>query len=105
MILDPVTSNSIVLKSLNSYTQQATLPDERQFCFPLSVDHLLTLIQYNVFRAILANMTFIEVSLDEMSYDETASLFNPGARLKNLPLNLPPTKLQKEVIYHSFINI
>ncbi|MCJ1240098.1 hypothetical protein MMC14_008098 [Varicellaria rhodocarpa] len=105
MVLDAASSKLMLPKSLNSYTQQVTVPDERHFYFPLSVDHILTLIQYNVFRAILTNITFIEVPLDEMSRDETASPFITGAMLRNLPPNLLPTKLQKEVVHHPWIDI
>ena len=98
-------SNKMLPQPLISHAQQDFVPEERAFYFPLSVDHLLSLIHYNVFRAILVNITFLEVPFEEMCRDDIASPFNTGALLKHLPPNLFPTKLQKEVVHHPWIDL
>lgn len=80
-----------------------TIPD---FSFPLSADHrLLVLVQYNVLRATITNMSILSI-LHRMPL-ECGAVFN----LKNLPHppdtippSLEPTELQKQIDHDVWID-
>ncbi|KAG5654837.1 hypothetical protein KAF25_009214 [Fusarium avenaceum] len=79
------------------------------FAFPLSSDHLLHLIQYNVFRALIS----IKRTLNTVSYDPTTCpVFGPCLDdtmsyppNPNLPPSLAPTTLQLTRYHFPWINI
>jgi len=78
-----------------------------RFGFPLSADHLIHLIQFNVYRAVLSNMSTLRL-LDmfscEVQLDETvriSALPLPGA----IPPTLEPTALQKTVPHAPFVDL
>ncbi|KAI0384867.1 hypothetical protein F5Y04DRAFT_222589 [Hypomontagnella monticulosa] len=82
----------------------ATMPN---FSFPLSADHrLLVLIQYNVLRATITNMSILSI-LHRMPL-ECGAVFN----LKNfphppdtIPPSLEPTELQKRIDHDVYIDV
>lgn len=96
--------------------------------FPLYLDHiLLTLIQYNVYRACAFNASCFGFSLDYLMLDDLSSLFIPVGSPSNsstssstssggckpspllepslLPPSLRPTHLQQTVPHHPYIDI
>jgi Domain of unknown function (DUF3425) len=79
--------------------------------FPLSSDHLITLIQYNVLRACIANLQLLSL-LDTIPVQECSSAFriSPAAELSSngqqiIPPLLQPTLLQSTVEHPSWIDI
>jgi hypothetical protein len=85
------------------------------FVFPLSTDHLLHLIQYNVFRAFVSNKRTLNTLLTGWTdnppspttcplsgpYRDDTSVYplNP-----NIPLSLAPTRLQQTRLHSIWIN-
>ncbi|KAI0130996.1 hypothetical protein F4814DRAFT_151696 [Daldinia grandis] len=90
---------------LDSHSRaRITIPD---FAFPISADHrLLVLIQYNVLRAFITNMSILSI-LDRMPLECGAAL-----NIKNLlpppgtvPPNFESTQVQKRVAHDFWIDI
>lgn len=86
-----------------------SLIDPQPFMFPLSLDHLLHLIQYNVFRAFITNKrTLNTLPSDPLICsingpycdDTTANPLNP-----NMPSSLVPTTLQQTRYHGVWINV
>lgn len=79
------------------------------FTFPLSSDHLLHLIQYNVFRAFVSNKRILNTRLTDPTtcpvsgpcYDDT-TLYPPNP---DIPPSLAPTTLQQTRYHSIWINI
>ncbi|KAJ5641802.1 hypothetical protein N7490_005802 [Penicillium lividum] len=81
-----------------------------------TADHLLTLTKVNVFRAFGHNMRLIGSDLDEMGDDDAISIFNTGLPSpesqgssptnseNELPVSLRPTKLQRTVPHHPWLD-
>ncbi|KAL1882559.1 hypothetical protein Plec18167_002975 [Paecilomyces lecythidis] len=71
-----------------------------------AADMLLTLTQFNVFRAILQNMVVLGLDMEDMK-DDTISPFN-NADYKDSTLHLPPvlfpTTLQRTITHHPWID-
>ncbi|KAL5338334.1 hypothetical protein BJX70DRAFT_408744 [Aspergillus crustosus] len=83
--------------------------DPQPFLFPLSSDHLLHLIQYNVFRALISNKRTLNTlptglaacSATRLCCDDTTRFpLNP-----NIPPSLIPTNLQQTSYHHTWINL
>ncbi|KAH7115403.1 hypothetical protein B0J13DRAFT_681466 [Dactylonectria estremocensis] len=88
----------------------------RSFIFPLSTDHLLHLVQYNVFRAFVSNKRTLNTLLTGWTDappspttcpisgpyrdDTTVYPLNP-----NIPLSLVPTRLQQARPHSLWINL
>ncbi|KAJ8062471.1 hypothetical protein OCU04_009004 [Sclerotinia nivalis] len=86
------------------------------FTFPLSTDHLLHLVQYNVFRAFVSNKRTLNTLLTGWTDyppspttcpisgpyrdDTTVYPLNP-----NIPLSLVPTRLQQTRLHSFWINL
>ncbi|KAF4967686.1 hypothetical protein F66182_17906, partial [Fusarium sp. NRRL 66182] len=86
---------------------------QRPFYFPLSTDYLLTLVHFNVFRALLTNMSILSLpclfSCEEPK-TTIASLSAPlleTTRLpgKAIPETLMPTPLQRSIPHEAWIDI
>ncbi|KAL2808061.1 hypothetical protein BJX63DRAFT_436448 [Aspergillus granulosus] len=101
---------------------RATQPhraDGMQLYFPLSVDHLLTLIQFNAYRAFLTNMKILALptifscgdptSLIAASCASSLELDLPTATTATTPGNLPPylipTPLQLSLTHEPWIDL
>jgi hypothetical protein len=75
--------------------------------FPLSTDHLIPLIQFNVLRAVLTNMALLRI-LDTILQDcDGYSLCHMPLypTPDKIPLQLRPTMLQKSVPHPHWIDI
>ncbi|KAI0181587.1 hypothetical protein GGR52DRAFT_567807 [Hypoxylon sp. FL1284] len=77
-----------------------------KFTFPLSADHrLLVLVQYNVFRAYLTNMSILSI-LDRIPLECGAafSIKDIPSSPDSTPSSLQPTPLQKQVEHDMWID-
>ncbi|GAM40307.1 hypothetical protein TCE0_038f12562 [Talaromyces pinophilus] len=86
---------------------------ERPFYFPLSTDYLLTLVHFNVFRALLTNMTILSLpcffSCEEPK-TTIACLSTPLLEIttlpdKTVPPTLIPTPLQRSIPHEAWIDL
>ena len=73
--------------------------------YPLPADHLLTLVYYNSYRALISNVIILGLDLDLMNRNEYQSPFTPfsptaSSALRSLPPCLQPTALQRSVPHH-----
>ncbi|KAJ5753701.1 uncharacterized protein N7511_007854 [Penicillium nucicola] len=77
-------------------------------CSPRT-DQLLTLIQFNVFRALVENTTTINFTMDWLEEDSISPWCRPDAldesRVQLCPVDLQPTQLQREVSHHPWIDL
>ncbi|KAH7091247.1 hypothetical protein FB567DRAFT_545993 [Paraphoma chrysanthemicola] len=84
--------------------------------FPLSTDHLLHLVQYNVFRAFVSNKSTLNLLLtgrtDKPSSPNTCPISGPYIDLTavyplnpNIPPSLVPTRLQQSRLHSLWINL
>ncbi|KAK9358876.1 hypothetical protein V1504DRAFT_257805 [Lipomyces starkeyi] len=72
-----------------------------------TADHLLTLIHFNVFRAMVSNIFTLGLSLESMKDDNALSPFstmNSGCRDTTLPSSLRPTRLQRTIPHHPWLD-
>nr|KAK5451203.1 hypothetical protein LTR18_001220 [Exophiala xenobiotica] len=75
--------------------------------FPLSSDHLIHLIQFNVFRAMLTNMFTLRIT----SLFECEEKVSEQMRISQLPLpagvppSLEPTALQRQVPHAPYVDL
>ncbi|KAK9328048.1 hypothetical protein V1520DRAFT_393412 [Lipomyces starkeyi] len=72
-----------------------------------TADHLLTLIQFNVFRAMVSNIFTLGLSMESMKDDYALSPFsmmNYGCRDTTLPSSLRPTLLQRTIPHHPWLD-
>ena len=84
---------------------------DRRTMYPLSSDHLLSLIYYNVFRALVTNMRLLNLDLELMMTDNYQSPFLGIASgtcsidLNTLPPDFQPTLIQRTVPHHPRMDI
>ncbi|RVX70023.1 hypothetical protein B0A52_06194 [Exophiala mesophila] len=73
--------------------------------YTLPADHLLTLVYYNVYRALVANIAVLGLDLNLMYTEDYPSPFTPMSPtatsfIRRLPACLQPTPLQKSIDHH-----
>lgn len=71
----------------------------------LPADHLISLVYYNVYRGLLANVEMLGLDVNLMYTDDYPSPFLPlspsaSSSLRRLPPGLQPTELQKTMAHH-----
>jgi len=75
---------------------------------PLS-DHVLTLVKFNVFRAMLSNSLTLGFPAEDRMEDDAHSPFpssqSTGSTTSLLPTSLRPTKLQCQIPHHPWIDL
>jgi hypothetical protein len=101
------------------YSKRPACPEPPPFVFPLSADHLLHLIHYNVYRALLTNKSLlnettfltqphlqepIPIFPSTLSICDGLTIIHPGLK-PSLPQSLYPTSLQMSRPHSSWINM
>ncbi|OQE11854.1 hypothetical protein PENFLA_c071G04711 [Penicillium flavigenum] len=103
-----------VLRGTPPTTQTSLTPPS--IIFPLSTDHLLHLVQYNVFRAFVSNKRTLNTLLtgwtDKPPSPTTCPISGPYRDdtnvyplNPNIPLSLAPTRLQQTRLHSFWINL
>jgi hypothetical protein len=91
-------------RSFSTYVPTGDIPQD---------SYLLTLLHFNVYRALTANVHLLKLEVSNMSQDDLLSPFNdlslnsddsPSVTL-DLPPALQPTELQKTIKHHPEIDI
>ncbi|KAH8893016.1 hypothetical protein GQ53DRAFT_793744 [Thozetella sp. PMI_491] len=92
---------------LTAHLRQSSTFDPPLFSFPLSSDHLLHLIQYNVFRALITNKNAAKVP-EDLATCPISGLYRHVTNLQpfrpNIPASLAPTALQQNHYRPIWIN-
>jgi hypothetical protein len=85
----------------------ARIQQERDsaWAYPLPADHLISLVYYNVYRALIQNVELLGLDLNLMYTDDYPSPFTPLSQsatsaIRRLPISLEPTELQKTMAHH-----
>lgn len=104
-----LTASNPTLTRASSSQQQCTKVETGiphcPFVIPLSVDHLLTLVQFNAFRGLVTNMQILCLP-DMFSCDEPPNMkVVPLPLPKAMPLALMPTSMQRSVAHYSWIDV
>lgn len=103
---DPITEHTIFPREsqLTTYHRPSSALDPQPFTFPLSSDHLLHLIQHNVFRAFITNKRALNIPGGDPSNCQISGPYRHGTSLQpfhpDIPPSLAPTTLQQNR-YHS----
>jgi hypothetical protein len=73
------------------------------------VDNILVIVKFNVFRALVSNGISIGLPVRDHLDDDALSPFTnpdyPFIHTKLMPPSLRPTKLQKELVHHPWIDV
>ncbi|TGJ83260.1 hypothetical protein E0Z10_g5475 [Xylaria hypoxylon] len=72
---------------------------------PLPADHLLTLVQYNLYRACAANSMILGLDPRSLHDDITSPFCDIQTFNYSLPASLTPTETQITVAHHPYIDI
>lgn len=93
------------LLEVGALHQRISKERDSSWLYPLPADHLLSLVYYNVYRALIANVAILGLNLDLMATDDYPSPFTPlsptaSSALRSLPASLEPTALQRSVAHH-----
>lgn len=78
--------------------------------YTLPADHLISLVYYNVYRALISNVHLLGLDLNLMYNDDYPSPFLPlsptsNSSIRRLPPTLEPTELQKTMAHHPMWDI
>jgi hypothetical protein len=78
---------------------------DNAWMYPLPSDHLISLVYYNVYRALITNVETLGLDLNLMYTDDYPSPFLPlsptaTSNIRRLPPTLEPTELQRTVAHH-----
>ncbi|KAF2194253.1 hypothetical protein K469DRAFT_744902 [Zopfia rhizophila CBS 207.26] len=100
-------SSALVLHKVNDSTSLAMDTSLSKVLFPLSTDHLMPLIYFNVYRAILTNMELLRLP----NIFSCEVVFDRFRRISALPLpatappSLQPTSLQQTVPHPPWVDL
>jgi len=75
-----------------------------------NLDHLLVVVKFNVFRALISNSETLGFAITETIDDDALSPFAEtcntlSSQIQRLPLALHPTRLQCEIPHHPWIDL
>jgi hypothetical protein len=73
-----------------------SIDSQKEYQFPLSTDHLMLLVQYNLYRACLNNMEVLNIA--------TPNLLTVTVPTENIPPTFVPTYLQRTVMHPAWID-
>ncbi|EXJ64366.1 hypothetical protein A1O7_00702 [Cladophialophora yegresii CBS 114405] len=99
------------LVSIKELAEKSTQdgPDDATL-YKLPADHLISLVYYNVYRALISNVHLLGLDLNLMYSDDYPSPFLPlsptaSSKIRQLPPTLEPTELQKTMAHHPMWDI
>ena len=98
--------SQIEISNLKRFFEAHAMNDRA--CGSPRADMLLTLTQFNVFRAIIMNCTLLDVSYQVVCADDSISPFYNGDTVEHgrrIPAALQPTDLQRSHSHHPWIDI
>jgi hypothetical protein len=103
LLEDRIVTSKELMEKLNEYGDKVAM-------YSLSADHLISLVYYNVYRALLMNVNTLGLDINLMYTDDYPSPFLPmsptaTSRIRNLPPTLQPTELQKTMAHHPMWDI
>ncbi|KAH8680002.1 hypothetical protein BGZ60DRAFT_481645 [Tricladium varicosporioides] len=93
---------------VRNFLERTTVPGsniESRVIFPLSSDHLLTLVKYNIFRAIVANALCLGIDPSTICREEPLPVNFEDLPASSLPPNLQPTNIQRATPHHVLIDL
>lgn len=71
-----------------------------------AIDELLTLIPFNMYRALISNTEALGYDMEEIGPDNVVSRFcNTDRRDWKCPPSLRPTKIQREISHHPWLDL
>jgi Domain of unknown function (DUF3425) len=93
------------ISEVKTMYQRIVKERDSSWLYPLPADHLISLVYYNVYRALIANVAILGLDLDLMTTDDYPSPFTPlsptaSSALNSLPPSLQPTALQRSIAHH-----
>jgi hypothetical protein len=76
-------------------------------CYAMSSDHLIHLIQFNVYRALLSNVYTLGLTPEmmQMNIPSPFTTFGPVQMEYHLPPGLQPTRLQRSIPHHPYVDV
>jgi hypothetical protein len=91
--------------SIKALAGKAAQDPDNANLYKLPADHLISLVYYNVYRALISNVHLLGLDLNLMYSDDYPSPFLPlsptaTSKIRHLPPTLEPTKLQKTMAHH-----
>ncbi|KAE8442517.1 hypothetical protein EG329_003298 [Mollisiaceae sp. DMI_Dod_QoI] len=95
-------SNPQVITHPNEIQETRNDPTAPNHYFPLTPDHLIVLIQFNVYRACISNILLL--NLGDLSNEPCKILTSPPPP-NPIPLSLHPTHLQQTIPHPCWIDI
>lgn len=91
---------------VRTFLDRTNIPNcELRIIFPLSNDHILTLVQYSVFRAVLANALYMGIDPTTICRHTTPPLDFEALDASNIPPTLQPTGVQKMIPHHPLLDL
>ncbi|KIY00020.1 uncharacterized protein Z520_04658 [Fonsecaea multimorphosa CBS 102226] len=93
------------LATVKELVEKMMTERDNAWMYPLPSDHLISLIYYNVYRALISNTHMLGLDLNLMYTDDYPSPFLPlsqsaTSNIRHLPPSLQPTELQKTMAHH-----
>jgi hypothetical protein len=96
-----------IIKSSNSppAKNSPSISAHFRIWFPLSSDHRLTLIQFNLYRAIWINLALVTpAAVKSVDYISEMSIFPRQGLPSHMPSTLTPTILQRQIRHLAYID-
>jgi len=98
------------LVSIKELAEQLQNTQDTACMYQLPADHLISLVYYNVYRALITNVQLLGLDLNLMYTDDYPSPFLPlsssaSSSIRDLPPTLQPTELQKTMAHHPMWDI
>ncbi|EXJ54995.1 uncharacterized protein A1O5_12734 [Cladophialophora psammophila CBS 110553] len=98
------------LASIKEMAEKLTKDQDNAWMYPLPSDHLVSLVYYNVYRALISNTHMLGLDMNLMYLDDYPSPFLPMSQsatsnIRHLPPSLQPTELQKTMPHHPMWDI
>lgn len=93
------------LLELKDFVADVRNAKDGSWMYPLPADHLISLVYYNVYRALTSNIALLGLDANMMYSDDYPSPFLPmsptaTSSIRRLPPALQPTALQQSIAHH-----